>query len=784
MLIKAKDSTVSDVPSVFCSKENEGGGSGGCNRQITNDEGKRIQLIRCEEGKENSGDTSAKHADSGDGLRRRLINILPRPDGLKENSGDRVTLLTLAKHLGGDDRLLNIVLRTEEGKDNSGTSSKIMRPDNNHKDTPIDTLVRGAGGDSQLSDKPTKHPRQDDSSNSRVTDKSPPNNYLEQESFPRDAPIPDTLARPEGVSEKVPVKRLIMKDWSARLREKNTTDTHTRDTETRPTGQDNTSHRRDCVTKTASETSNSSRKTQERARKSSPSTCYVCQKVYKNKWSLATHLRAKHKVAAPVCARMPCLEAGCNFRAGRIARLITHLIQSHMMKFQCEKVTFREKEDFWKWKRETEEHCQSTYSASTSAKKTVAGDTKYFLRCSRSGYAKSRVTESEEECWEREEKSGNGWEKDESEERGGGEELMIKREVNMDGDMDDEIRNDKWRERNVGTRLGRRWSDGKESSQIWTVRDGKGQRRSSSGKINAVCTSFMVATFAREGGASVQFCRTHYGHTLDSYQPKMTQTEQLAIKNMIAAGNSAHEIVASLKVSLPTNRHHVVKYSNIHNIATRHNLHLMPGRSTDSTRRLGMLAATQASLAQPEDLLKVEEEVEIVEEEEVEVEGVMEGTMEDWTVDTELDTATSDSPMTHLEHSPDKYLEMEIICNPPSLTEPTITSLQEQVMSKVSQVSTLTAGMTSKSALMQLNEKLDNLLADLESNVCVSLVPSESEKSVSDLGIELVPVEAECSSTDIVLDRDVVGNDIMLYCSNRPMHDFQVHSSKKDGFRT
>lgn len=387
------------------------------------------------------------------------------------------------------------------------------------------------------------------------------------------------------------------------------------------------------------------------------------------------------------------------------------------------------------------------------------------------------MEEKSDKRWGKEERQGEGWGKERSGARGVSDELIIKREVNMDGVIDDESESDKWSEGNDSTRLGQQWNSKKKSSQMWMTGDGKGQRRSSSGKINGVCTSFMVATFAREGGATVYFCRTHYGHSLDSYRPKMTQKEQLTIKNMIVAGNSASEIVASLKTSLPANRHHVIKYANIHNIATRHNLCLTPGRSTDSGCRLGMLAATQGSLAHPEDLLKVEEEVEVVEEE-------VEGVMEDWTIDTELETATSDNPMIHVEHSSEKKLEMEVICNPISLTEPTVSSLQEQVMSKVSRVSTLAAGMTSRSVLTQLSEKLDNLLADLESTMCIKVAPSESEKSGPDLGIELVPVEAECSSTDIVLDRDVVGNDLMLYCSNRPMHDFQIHSSKKGGFGT
>lgn len=72
--------------------------------------------------------------------------------------------------------------------------------------------------------------------------------------------------------------------------------------------------------------------------------CHLCKKVYKNRNSLATHLRAKHKLCGNTRAKMPCLEAGCTFRANRIARLIAHLIKAHNMKFQCEKVTFQKKD--------------------------------------------------------------------------------------------------------------------------------------------------------------------------------------------------------------------------------------------------------------------------------------------------------------------------------------------------------------------------------------------------------------------------------------------------------
>lgn len=72
--------------------------------------------------------------------------------------------------------------------------------------------------------------------------------------------------------------------------------------------------------------------------------CHMCKKVYKNKSSLATHLRAKHNLCGNTRAKMPCLEVGCDFKANRIARLITHLIKIHKMKFHCEKVTFQNKD--------------------------------------------------------------------------------------------------------------------------------------------------------------------------------------------------------------------------------------------------------------------------------------------------------------------------------------------------------------------------------------------------------------------------------------------------------
>ncbi|XP_068218265.1 uncharacterized protein [Palaemon carinicauda] len=116
--------------------------------------------------------------------------------------------------------------------------------------------------------------------------------------------------------------------------------------------------------------------------------CLKCNRKYKNRKSLASHIRVKHKDLLATNAKMPCLEENCDFRALRIANLISHLILVHKKKFQCEKVTFKHKEEFWTWKKTAEEQCRSTYSAITS-RELVSGDRKIFLRCNRSGFPKS-----------------------------------------------------------------------------------------------------------------------------------------------------------------------------------------------------------------------------------------------------------------------------------------------------------------------------------------------------------------------------------------------------------
>ncbi|XP_064087843.1 uncharacterized protein LOC135202394 [Macrobrachium nipponense] len=122
--------------------------------------------------------------------------------------------------------------------------------------------------------------------------------------------------------------------------------------------------------------------------------CLKFHKKYKNKKSLASHIRVKHKETLATCAKMPCLEKECDFRASRIANLISHLVRIHKKKFLCEKVTFQHQEEFWPWKRKTEEQCRSTYSAITSSRELASGDRKIFLRCNRSGFSKPSDSKS------------------------------------------------------------------------------------------------------------------------------------------------------------------------------------------------------------------------------------------------------------------------------------------------------------------------------------------------------------------------------------------------------
>lgn len=126
--------------------------------------------------------------------------------------------------------------------------------------------------------------------------------------------------------------------------------------------------------------------------------CDICKRAYKSKASLSHHLRVKHGFINRSRMKMPCLESGCNYKCNRIARLITHLIQVHEKKFECEKVSFENKEDFWKWKDEAEKRCKSSYTTHTSPKKDVGGNEKYFYQCRRSGFTKKKkATESSEE---------------------------------------------------------------------------------------------------------------------------------------------------------------------------------------------------------------------------------------------------------------------------------------------------------------------------------------------------------------------------------------------------
>ncbi|KAK8401918.1 hypothetical protein O3P69_001195 [Scylla paramamosain] len=378
--------------------------------------------------------------------------------------------------------------------------------------------------------------------------------------------------------------------------------------------------------------------------------CHLCKKMYKNKGSLATHLRVKHKMSGNTRAKMPCLEVGCDYRGNRIARLITHLIQEHKMKFHCEKVTFQKKEDFWKWRKEAEERCRSSYCAETSAKTMVSGDVKFFLRCRRSGYVK---------CHSR------------------------------------------------GTLA-------------------RGVRKGSV-KINAVCTSFMEVTFGMEGGATVHFCRTHYGHADDGQHLRMNAEERETIRQLILEGQTASSIITTMKTKMPQHRHHLLKYANIRNISIRQNF---------QTHGKGLAEGDQDQEAFPDVVMSEADQNSptLQVEKEVEVEAI--------------DRESPDTP---------EILDHIQACS--------LERLQAEVKTKVEKVLHLSSTVTSEDTLKYVSENLDFLIDMLESCKDIEVIPDSSEPS-------------EDTGQNVVLHKDIDGNTHLLLCSSKSIDDLMC--KKKD----
>ncbi|KAG7170046.1 uncharacterized protein LOC121864972 [Homarus americanus] len=388
--------------------------------------------------------------------------------------------------------------------------------------------------------------------------------------------------------------------------------------------------------------------------------CQVCNKTYKNKRSLSTHLRVKHNLSAQSRAKMPCLESGCEFRGNRIARLISHLIRTHKMKFQCEKVTFQQKEDFWKWKKEAEERCRASYSAQTSAKTMVSGDVKFFLRCRRSGFIKSTDAKS----------------------------LMPRSRFMKKGSM----------------------------------------------KINAVCTSFMEVMFMKEGGATVHFCRTHYGHDEDGSHLRMNNEERDMIKDLILEGFSASKIIAIMKTRMPVHRHQLLKYANIRNISVRQNLFMTRGKGlVGSSRRVFLRKIPKCLLVRPgEDSsmsLQVENEIE---------------------VEAEMAEADSSYPTLIVQTYSQGNVFRE---NIEKLKE-----LRNEIQTKIERISRLASGLVSDTALRRLSESLDNVAKNIENEKHIEVIPES-------------PDTTSVKQQNIVLHKDTDGNSVLLLCSNKNIED-------------
>nr|XP_053632295.1 uncharacterized protein LOC128688425 isoform X1 [Cherax quadricarinatus] len=390
--------------------------------------------------------------------------------------------------------------------------------------------------------------------------------------------------------------------------------------------------------------------------------CRVCSKTYKNKSSLATHLRVKHNLSTETRAKMPCLESGCDFRGNRIARLISHLIRAHKMKFQCEKVTFQQKDDFWKWKKEAEERCRASYSAQTSAKTMVSGNVKFFLRCRRSGFIKP--------------------------------------------------------------------VDSKTSmSRARFV-------KKNSMKINAVCTSFMEVIFLKEGGATVHFCRTHYGHDEDGSHLRMNTEEKEMIKELILEGYSASKIIAIMKMRMPTHRHQLLKYANVRNISVRQNLFMTRGKGlVGSSRRVFLRKIPKCLLVRPgEDSsmsLQVENEIE---------------------VKAEISEADNSHPTLIIQtYSQENNEHQEL------------KQLRNDIQTKIERISRLTSGLVSDTALRHLGESLDSITKALEKEKRIEVIPENSE--------------ATSIKQNIILHKDPDGNTVLLLCSNKNIEDLVADKS-------
>lgn len=254
--------------------------------------------------------------------------------------------------------------------------------------------------------------------------------------------------------------------------------------------------------------------------------------------------------------------------------------------------------------------------------------------------------------------------------------------------------------------------------------------RKGSMKINAVCTSFMEVMFWKDGGATVHFCRTHYGHPDDGKHLRMNTEERERIRQLILEGHTASGIIAIMKTHMPQHRHHLLKYSKIRNISVRQNLYMTRDRNlAGSSRRVF-----------PGDVLKTDQiplNLQVVKE--VEVEAEKEEEVASSTVVLEPQPQASEAPVI----SPDSD---------------NIESLQTEVKKKIERLSCLASSVMSETTLRYLSENLGFLTNMLESESRIEVVAEPSE-------------HVEASEQSVVLHEDIDGNPLVLLCSPNSIDD-------------
>lgn len=260
----------------------------------------------------------------------------------------------------------------------------------------------------------------------------------------------------------------------------------------------------------------------------------------------------------------------------------------------------------------------------------------------------------------------------------------------------------------------------------------KGARKGSV-KINAVCTSFMEVVFDRSGGATVHFCRTHYGHADDGQHLRLNAEERETIRELILKGYTASSIMATMRTCMPQHRHHLLKYSKIRNISVRQNLFMTRGRDLAGASRRVFPSDIVDEAGQDSLNLQVEKEVE---------------------VEAEQEEKEEMSPQTLvLEPHPQVSRTAETDQNTDNTEQ-----LQAEVKKKIEKLSCLASSLTSESTLRYLSENLGFLTDLLESETQIEVVTEPSE-------------HVEASEQNVVLQKDIDGNTLVLLCSPKCMDD-------------